>query len=149
MLPDLVDRVRGHNFVKTKTQPWHPVAARRDSGMVAPALSLSTHMCSLKCQPLLQALSMCVYVCVCVLCCPSSDFANINDARIAIVWGSPPSAFQPFHELFVFLKHRPRDLAIHRSRDHAPKLERQSHAYIGRGVRGGGAGGGELFRCGV
>ena len=115
--------------------------------MVAPALSLSTHMCSLKCQPLLQALSMCVYVCVCVLCCPSSDFANINDARIAIVWGSPPSAFQLFHEHVVFLKHRPRDLAIHRSRDHAPKLERQSHAHIGRDVRGGGggAGRGEFF----
>ena len=44
------------------------------------------------------------------------------------------------------------DMAIHRSRDHAPKLERQSHAYIGRDVRGGGggAGGGEFFfRCGV
>ena len=43
--------------------------------------------------------------------------------------------------------HRPGDLGIPRSRDHAPKLERQSHAYIGRDVRGGGggAGGGEFF----
>ena len=49
--------------------------------------------------------------------------------------------------------HRSGDLAIHRSRDHAPKLERQSYAYIGRGVRGGGGagagGGGFFFRCGV
>ena len=54
------------------------------------------------------------------------------------------SAYPPIRQPTA---HRSGDLAIHRSRDHAPKLERQSHAYIGRDVRGGGggAGRGEFF----